>query len=216
MKFNEKQMMGRFGNTSTIPPRKIIYKEGRTNRIPRLTDKVGLDKAYDSPDKLHVQGDTLYVAGTSNLRDYWDDLKIPFGKTANAQRYIDADKLLEKNPQVSNLVGHSLGGSAVLELQKNLQNRKFKTNVYGTPAASLTTPDNVDNHRYRNFGDPFSIFDRGAEINYKPSTAIHYGLAYKDKNPVEFWNGVLDSHTYKNFDSNKVAADAIQTDDNFD
>jgi hypothetical protein len=56
----------------------------------------------------------MCVAGTSYLQDVWDDLKIPFVKMAKAQRYIDADALLGQNPQVSNLVGHSLGGSSVL------------------------------------------------------------------------------------------------------
>ena len=46
------------------------------------------------------------------------------------QRYVDADDLLGQNPQVSNLVGHSLGGSSVLELQKNHGEKRFKTNVY--------------------------------------------------------------------------------------
>jgi hypothetical protein len=193
MKFNEKQMMGRFGNTSM-----------RTNRIPRLTDKTGLDKAYDSQEKLHVQGDTLYVAGTSNVRDAWDDLKIPFGKTANAKRYQDADKLLEKNPQVSKLVGHSLGGSSVLELQKNHPERTFKTNTYGAPVVSITAPDNVDNHRYRNYGDPVSLLDRGAETSTKQSAGEHYTEAFKNKNPLEFWSGILDAHSYDNFKQTQV------------
>jgi hypothetical protein len=131
--------------------------------INQLTDKEGLDKAYAREDKLYVNGNTMHVAGTSYLQDVWDDFEIPFVNTAKAQRYIDADALLGQNPQVSNLVGHSLGGSSVLELQKNHGEKPFKTNVYGTPAASFTTPDNKDNHRYRNYGDPISAFDRGAE-----------------------------------------------------
>jgi hypothetical protein len=82
--------------------------------INQLTDKEGLDKAYARAEKLYVNGDTMDVAGTSHLQDVWDDLKIPFVKTAKAQRYIHADALLGQNPQVSNLVGHSLGGSSVL------------------------------------------------------------------------------------------------------
>ena len=106
-----------------------------------LTDKEGLDKAYDRADKLFVNGDTMYVAGTSYWQDVWDDLKIPFNKTAQAQRYKDADALLGQNAQVKNLVGHSLGGASVLELQKNHSERTFKTNTYGAPAVSLTRPD---------------------------------------------------------------------------
>jgi hypothetical protein len=125
----------------------------------------------------------MYVAGTSSVQDAWDTLKIPFGKTEESQRYKDADVLLAQNPQVSNLVGHSLGGSAVLELQKNHGEKTFKMNVYNTPVNSITRPDNIDNHRYRNFGDPFSILDRQAETKFKPNAAMHSVNAYKDKNP---------------------------------
>ena len=107
--------------------------------MQQLTDKEGLDKATAARDKVYVHGNTMYVAGTSNLQDVWDDFKIPFGKTAQSQRYKDADALLAKNPQVSNMVGHSLGGAAVLELQKNhAQERTFNTNTYGAPVMSRT------------------------------------------------------------------------------
>ncbi len=44
----------------------------------QITDKEGLHKAYSLDDKLYAHGDTLYIAGTSSLRNVWDDLKIPF------------------------------------------------------------------------------------------------------------------------------------------
>jgi pimeloyl-ACP methyl ester carboxylesterase len=179
--------------------------------MQQLTDKEGLDKAYAQTDKLYVHGDTMYVAGSSYLQDYWDDLKIPFNQTKHAQRYKDADALLGKNPQIANLVGHSLGGSSVLELQKNHGERTFKTNTYGAPAASMTGPDNKDNHRYRNYGDPVSIFDRGAESRVKASALKHYaGVAAEiwtegTVNPVGLYKGVIDAHSYDNFDDTKVS-----------
>jgi hypothetical protein len=151
------------------------------------------------------------VAGSSNERDAWDDLKIPIQKTAWAKRYQDADALLKENPQVTNLVGHSLGGSAVLELQKNHTEKTFKTNTYGAPVASLTVPDNVDNHRYRNYGDPVSMFDRGAESNVKETTGTHCTQAWRDQDPHEFWKGVLDAHSYDNFDKNTIGGDTMDS-----
>jgi hypothetical protein len=136
---DDEMMMHRFNRNNT-GPRLGIYQQPEIV-INQITDKEGLDKAYAREEKLFVNGNTMYVAGTSYLQDVWDDLKIPLVKTARAQRYKDADALLAQNPQVSNLVGHSLGGSSVLELQKNHGERTFKTNVYGTPAASFTTPD---------------------------------------------------------------------------
>ena len=54
-----------------------------------------------------------------DLQDVWGDLKIPLGKTAQTQRYMEAETALMANPQVTRVSGHSLGGSAALELAKN-------------------------------------------------------------------------------------------------
>ena len=171
--------------------------------MQQLTDKEGLDKAYAQTEKLYVHGDTMCVAGTSYLQDVWDDFKTPLGKTACAQRYQDAEARPFKNPQVANLLGHSLGGSVSLELQKKHAQETFTTNTYGTPAASYKMPDNIDNHRYRNYGDPISIFDEGAKSNFKKSALEHYAMGGID--PVEIWNGLLDAHSYDNFDQHIVS-----------
>ncbi len=60
-------------------------------------NQIGLDSATKSANKISIQGDTMFVAGTSNLQDVWDDLKIPFGLTKYSQRYQDADNLLKIN-----------------------------------------------------------------------------------------------------------------------
>jgi hypothetical protein len=161
MKLRDDELMHRYNRNST-DSKLSLYTQPEIV-MNQLTDKEGFDKAYAREDKLYVHENTMYVAGTSYWQDVWDDLKIPCVKTAMAQRFIDADALLGQNPQVSKLVGHSLGGSSVLKLQKNHGEKTFKTNVYGTPAASFTTPDNADNYRYRNYGDPISMSDRGAE-----------------------------------------------------
>ena len=146
----------------------------------QMTDKVGLHKAYASDGKLYAHDGTLYIAGTSSLRDVWDDLKIPFHLTSKSDRYQNAHKYLEEHHNIKNLVGHSLGGSVALELQDNMDKRNFKTNTYGAPVFSFTPADN----RYRNVGDPVSMFDWGSK------SSINVGL-----NP----------HTYDNFDKNTVA-----------
>ena len=38
-------------------------------------NEIGLGNAYKSRNKLFVEDDALFVAGTSNLQDVWDDLK---------------------------------------------------------------------------------------------------------------------------------------------
>ena len=51
----------------------------------------------------------MYIAGTSNFRDVWDDLKIPFHLTSNSQRYEQAEQALKENPNIKEVVSHSLG-----------------------------------------------------------------------------------------------------------
>jgi hypothetical protein len=148
--------------------------------IQPITDKEGMSRAYGREVKLYTHGDSLYVAGTTSAQDVYDDLKIPFGKTSKSMRYKNALEVLRVNPDIKNVVGHSLGGAVALELQKNFPDRKFKTNTYGAPVVSFTPAEN----RFRNYLDPVSILDRGA------------------KNTV---NVGLNPHTFGNFDKNKVS-----------
>ena len=68
----------------------------------------------------------VLVAGTKDFpHDAWDDVsKLPFQTTYNSLRYNNADKALTTNDslyqdnEVTSIVGHSLGGSVVLEMQK--------------------------------------------------------------------------------------------------
>ena len=56
-----------------------------------MEDRQGLREAYELDNGVYAAGDTLCIAGTKNMRDVWDDLKIPFGATRHMQRYEDAD-----------------------------------------------------------------------------------------------------------------------------
>ena len=128
-------------------------------------NETGLTNAYKANNKIYIKGDTMFLAGTSNLQDVWDDLKIPFGLTRFSQRYHDADNLLEKNPQVQNIVGHSLSGSVSLELQKRHKNKSYDVTTYGAPVVQ------VGGQKYRRFRkscDLLSGLDDGA-LTYKGS-----------------------------------------------
>ena len=128
-------------------------------------NEIGLGNAYKSRNKLFVEDDTLFVGGTSNLQDVWDDLKIPFGLTKYSQRYHDADNLLKTNPQVSKITGASLGGVVGLELQKQHPNRNFDITTYGAPVLQM---GGQKYKRFRKSGDLISGLDDGA-ITYKGS-----------------------------------------------
>ena len=140
-------------------------------------NETGLSNAYKSKNKLYVKDDTLFIAGTSNLQDVWDDLKIPLRLTRFSQRYQDADNLLKANPQVNKLVGHSLAGSVGLELQKQQPDKNYDVTTYGAPVLQM---GGQKYKRFRKAGDLISGLDDGA-ITYKGSM-----------NPKE-------AHSYRNY-----------------
>jgi hypothetical protein len=151
---------------------------------PPVTDKEGLQRAYSQGDS-YARGDTLYIAGSHTAKDWYDDFtKVPFwGDLRNATRYQQAEKALKANPSIKKVVGHSLGGSVALELQKNYP--KLESRTYGAPVWNpLGGEGSVD--RYRNLGDPISVFDRSAtnSVKWNPfdsfSLTHDYGnIAYK-------------------------------------
>ena len=98
-----------FQNKHTKKPVKLKHAT-RT-----ITDEEGLSRAYKSDKDVYVFGDTLYISGTKNaevlldlnpshiaqnikdnkFQDVIDDLKIPFGDTADTHRYKEAEAMLK-------------------------------------------------------------------------------------------------------------------------
>jgi pimeloyl-ACP methyl ester carboxylesterase len=136
----------------------------------------GLRKAYNSPNYLYQDNDTLYIAGTKTSRDLYDDIKIPFGLTRYSQRYQDADKVLQQDPNIKNLVGHSLGGAASLEFEKKHPERHYNTTTYSAPVASMNSSDS----RFRKYGDRISSLDWGAQsvARFDPTVSQHSYAGY--------------------------------------
>ena len=126
------------------------------------TNKLGLSKAYASDNSTHIDGDTLFIAGTKTARDVFSDwIKIPLGLTRYSQRYKEAEKVLAANPQVKNLIGHSLGSAVSDELSKRNEDKQLKTTLYGSPFVDFTGKQS--DGRYRHKFDPVSILDRGSK-----------------------------------------------------
>ena len=85
------------------------------------TNKIGLAKAYQSNKSTYIDGDTMYIAGTKTTKDWYDNFtKLFFNLTKKADRYKDAENALRANPQVKNLVAHSLGSCVAVELTKQM------------------------------------------------------------------------------------------------
>ena len=66
---------------------------GFNNNFHKINE-FGLQKAYKSDHNVHVDGDTVFIAGTINKQDWIDDFtKIPFyGDVRQSQRYTDVIK----------------------------------------------------------------------------------------------------------------------------
>ena len=54
-----------------------------TEYIP--TDTYGLKRAYEDPNGIYRDGETLYIAGTKTFSDAIDDLKLPLYQTRNTK-----------------------------------------------------------------------------------------------------------------------------------
>ena len=137
-------------------------------KYDRITDSEGLRRAYDQGD-FYVHGKTMFIAGSHTHRDWFDDAtKIPaWGDLRNSDRYQKVLAEFENQGQIDTVVGHSLGGSVSLELQKNYPDRNLKSRTYGAPVMDLLGSESENVDRYRNWFDPFSALDRGAKKSIK-------------------------------------------------
>ena len=164
--------------------KQAIPDKPNTNRI---SDAEGLSRAYNAPNSIYIDNNRMYIAGTHNLRDVWDDAtKIPFwGDVRNSERYQQAEAALKDNPQVTEVIAHSLGSSVGQELNKQ-SNNKFNTRFYDSPFIDFSFSRDSKNQRFRHPGDIISMFDTGA-VNEEANT--NYGL--------------INPHTYDEYPDDK-------------
>ena len=87
------------------------------------SDQEGLNKAYNNEDGLFedTNTNTLYIAETRNLKDVSQWGKIPWFKTKESDISNRAKKFLDEHPNITNLSGHSFGGTVALQLQQDEQ-----------------------------------------------------------------------------------------------
>jgi hypothetical protein len=225
MKFYNKVLKTKFNTNSNeknigfqYQPQQINNKEPITKnseaiRLNALTDTEGLHRAYARDNGIYIRNNTMFVSGTKDFpQDHWDDLKIPLHRTNETLRYINADKALKNNEllnpdqKITALVGHSLGGAVITEMQKQYPDRTFKTTTYGAPLKSSTAPDNIDNKRFRNVGDVISILDRGASLGLAPSLIPNIAnLSYNNPiTPSKIIAQALDNHSYDDLGQQKI------------
>ena len=106
----------------------------------------------------------MYIAGTRDIGDVIDDLRIPMNDVENTTRYRSASF---KMKGVSTVVGHSLGGSVALALARHFS---VSPVTYGAPVVDFGP--GVE-HRHRHWFDPVAIFDFAAQTTFAPTVNPH-------------------------------------------
>jgi len=152
----------------------------------RISDSEGLSKAYNSPNSIYINGNTMYIAGTHIPKGVYDWKLIPLGLMKYSERYSQAESALKDNPQIDTVVGHSLGSSTAAELNKRYDN-KFNARYYGSPFIDFSFSRDPKNQRYRHPGDFISMFDTGA-VNGEPQNN------YQILNPHSYEGFTDDEH----------------------
>ena len=154
-----------------------------------LTDTQGLTRAYENKDGIYQNGSILYIAGTKDPIDFYDDLKLPFYQTRHTQCYKDVDKFIKENAfkidgkkhyGITDVISHSLG-SAVGQQIDNDYGNIFRSRSYGSPFVSSQRPEDTGtNLRIRGSKDVVSMFDEGSRTIPKGSLTPLYNHSYED------------------------------------
>ena len=154
-----------------------------------LTDTQGLRLAYESPDRIYRNGSQLYIAGTKDPIDFYDDLKLPFYQTRNTKRYKDVDKFIKddaieidvkKHYGITDIISHSLGSAVGQQINTDYGNI-FRSRSYGSPFVSSQRPEDTGtNLRIRKLGDPVSMFDKGSINLNRSSLNLFDNHSYAD------------------------------------
>ena len=140
----------------------------------RISNIQGIKMAYDRDNKVYMRGNKMYIGGTTSFTNWLENFtKLPFGVLGGVrdmERYIEAERILKENPQITELVGHSQAGVVALQLAKDFPNRNLRTRTYNSPSFSLGFEQPSEQHkRFRKVGDIVSAFD-GSAINYNIDT----------------------------------------------
>jgi hypothetical protein len=159
-------------------------------KLQDISDEEGLKLAYDAKNGLYQHYNKLFIAGTRDFPgDHIDDLKLPFDDTLNkTKRGRDADAYYRSHHEVDTVIGHSLGGSVSLALEKQYKKEGnnpygiIQSKTFGAPVISTDVLGEKNPNRIRYVGDPISALDFNA-TNVIPSMGFRWksnAHSYKD------------------------------------
>jgi hypothetical protein len=116
-------------------------------------------RAYKAPSRIWVNGNVMYVAGTSQVLDLIDDLALPTVGVAKTYRYAAVKREAERQATAGNpiklIVGHSLGASVAHRIAAESNIRHI---AVAEPAGWWSDPNPS---AVRQEGDPISWGSKG-------------------------------------------------------
>ena len=205
----ESHIGSQYQTSHDTPP---ITKTAEAIKLNALTAVEGLTIVYARDNGIYIRHTSMFVSGTKDWpQDHWDDVKIPCNPTAEPLRYRNADQALTTNEalypeqQTTSLVGHSLGGSVVLEMQKTISRYNFQNyTIWSTSQIFYSPRCYIYNQRFKHFGDAISILDRGATSGLKASLTTN-SITHDDPiNASRVVYQALDNHSYDGFGNQQL------------
>ena len=136
------------------------------------TNEEGMRKSYEAPEGYYKEGNKLFIAGTRDIQDVMDWPKIPLGTFKDSKIYKNADEVFKNDQSIDYVVGHSAGGSAALELEKNYPTRHMTSITYSAPVFETADYEKITNRdkaplRFSHVGDVVSAFDMNAQTSFQ-------------------------------------------------
>ena len=121
---------GMFINPKQIKSKQITPNINATFNRPQTeqewidfhkNNEINMVKAYASPEGYYKDNNKLYIAGTRDIQDVLDWVKIPLGTFKDSKIYKNIEPVFKEDSKIDTVIGHSAGGSASLELGKIIQ-----------------------------------------------------------------------------------------------
>jgi hypothetical protein len=166
-------------NRSLYDSKAMKYAQ-ETFKPASVSDAQALDIAKNSRDNMYLNGNTLTIYGTQGkftgpdwMQNY-PNIVLPIltGKSTttveNTERYKQAYDMLVRHPEITKIVGHSLGGEVALKLAEQFPERHLTGNVYSSPHIDWFAQDKfkeiLDNSRKerQEYYKDKSFIERGA------------------------------------------------------
>lgn len=128
---------------------------------------------------MYVHNNTLFIAGTNPrtmmqyTRDILTDMTIPVHMLRYTPRFQTAEHALHMYPQVTTIVGHSLGGAIADVLVSD--NERLQGRVYGAPILYAHPRIRL----FRHAGDPVSVSSRISGASERNSVYIGNPHSYR-------------------------------------